>query len=225
MKTYQIKNKPCSCAKLLLCLILSSCILFGLSSCGSTHKTAADPAISAEETDTSESSDESSQADQEVSSNSEPLTVDDAPQSITGYGAIGALDDTDLSLLDMLTYAVQDEYLARGEYLAIMEEYGDSNPYKNIAAAEEKHLSLLKGVYDSYELVFPDDTSSEHIVVPDSLLEAAETGVNAEIDNIAMYKLFLTYNLPDDVEEVFTALRDASESHLMAFQKQVEKLS
>ncbi|MEA4814962.1 MAG: hypothetical protein VB112_08665 [Oscillospiraceae bacterium] len=224
MKIYQISNKFFSCAKLLLCLALSSCILFGLSSCGLTPKSATDSAASAQETDTSESSDESSQAN-EVSSNSEPLTVDDATQSITGYGAIGALDDTDLSLLDMLTYAVQDEYLARGEYLAIMDEYGDSNPYKNIAAAEEKHLSLLKGVYDSYELVFPDDTSSEHIVVPDSLLEAAETGVNAEIDNIAMYKLFLSYNLPDDVEEVFTALRDASESHLMAFQKQVEKLS
>jgi hypothetical protein len=35
-------------------------------------------------------------------------------------------------------------------------------------------------------------------VIPASLLEAAETGVQAEINNIAMYEKFLTYSLPQD---------------------------
>jgi hypothetical protein len=56
------------------------------------------------------------------------------------------------------------------------------------------------------------------------LLEAAEVGVQAEIDNIAMYNLFLTHDLPDNVFEVFSALKSGSDSHLLAFQKQVDKL-
>lgn len=155
----------------------------------------------------------------------ESLAETDETLSLVGYGAKGALADEDLSIIDMLTYAVQDEYLAHGEYAAIVEKFGDVNPYNNIMSAEETHLAFLQEVYSTYDLEFPEDTSADHIVVPDTLLEAAETGVQAEIDNIAMYELFLSYDLPDNVIEVFTALRDGSESHLLAFQKQVDRLS
>ena len=160
-----------------------------------------------------------------IDSDPESLAEADETLSLEGYGAKGALADEDLSILDMLTYAVQDEYLAHGEYAAIVEKFGDVNPYNNIMSAEETHLAFLQEVYATYDLEFPEDASADHIVVPDTLLEAAETGVQAEIDNIAMYELFLSYDLPDNVSEVFTALRDGSESHLLAFQKQVDRLS
>ena len=163
--------------------------------------------------------------DHNVEPNPEPLTGEDTEVSLTGYGTEGALSDEDLSIMDMLTYAVQDEYLAHGEYIAIMDEFGTQNPYSNIADSEENHLAFLEEVYTSYGLDFPDDTSDGHIVMPEDLLEAAETGVKAEIDNIAMYEKFLSYELPDNVKEVFTALMNGSESHLLAFQKQVDKLS
>lgn len=153
-----------------------------------------------------------------------PLTNADMVLSLEGYGAKGAAADKDLSVGDMLMYAVQDEYLARGEYLAIIDKFGSQKPYTNIVSAEETHLALLKEVYVSYGLDFPADESADHIVIPADLLEAAETGVQAEIDNIAMYELFLSYDLPDNVYEVFTALKSGSESHLLAFQKQVDKL-
>lgn len=153
-----------------------------------------------------------------------PLTDADLVLSLEGYGAKGAAADKDLSVGDMLMYAVQDEYLARGEYLAIIDKFGSQKPYTNIVSAEETHLALLKEVYVSYGLDFPADESADHIVIPADLLEAAETGVQAEIDNIAMYELFLSYDLPDNVYEVFTALKNGSESHLLAFQKQVDKL-
>jgi len=114
--------------------------------------------------------------------------------------------------------------LAHGEYLAIVDKFGSQKPYTNIISAEETHLAYLKEVYLSYGLDFPADDSANHIVVPADLLEAAETGVQAEIDNIAMYEHFLTYDLPDNVREVFSALKSGSESHLSAFQKQVDKL-
>lgn len=153
-----------------------------------------------------------------------PLTDTDKSLSLEGYGAKGALADKNLTINDMLMYAVQDEYLAHGEYLAIVDKFGSQKPYTNIIRAEETHLAYLKEVYLAYGLDFPADESAGHIVVPANLLEAAETGVQAEIDNIAMYELFLTYDLPENVFEVFSALKSGSDSHLRAFQKQVDRL-
>jgi len=145
--------------------------------------------------------------------------------SLEGYGAKGALADSDLKVNDMLMYAVQDEYLARGEYLAIIDKFGSQTPYSNIVKSEESHLAFLEEVYKSYGIEFPSDTSADHIIIPEDLLEAAKTGVQAEIDNIAMYELFLSYDLPENVYEVFNALKKGSDSHLLAFQKQVDRLS
>ena len=125
----------------------------------------------------------------------------------------------------MLMYAVQDEYLARGEYLAIIDKFGSQTPYSNIVKSEGTHLAFLEEVYKSYGIEFPSDTSADHIIIPEDLLEAARTGVQAEIDNIAMYELFLSYDLPENVYEVFNALKKGSDSHLLAFQKQVDRLS
>ncbi len=156
----------------------------------------------------------------------DPVPLEDTDKELTleGYGAKGALADKDLTINDMLMYAVQDEYLAHGEYLAIIDKFGSQKPYTNIISAEETHLAYLKEVYLSYDLDFPTDESAEHIVIPTDLLEAAETGVQAEIDNIAMYELFMTYDLPENVFEVFSALKSGSDSHLISFQKQVDKL-
>ena len=154
-----------------------------------------------------------------------PLDADDMVLSPEGYGAIGALADENLTIYDMLTYAVEDEYLAHGEYVAIMEKFGTQRPYENIARSEESHLSFLKDVYDSYGLPFPCDRSADHLVIPENLLEAAKTGVQAEVDNIAMYDRFLEYDLPDNIQSVFEALLRGSENHLRAFQQQVSRLS
>ena len=154
-----------------------------------------------------------------------PRAIPELTLSPEGYGASGALSDDDLSLQDMLLYAVQDEYLAHGEYLAVIDKFGNETPYKNIVRSEETHLAYLEEIYNAYEMPFPPDTSSEHLIIPENLLEAAQTGVRAEIDNIAMYELFLTYDLPEDIRQVFISLKKGSDSHLLAFQKQVDKLS
>jgi hypothetical protein len=200
--------------------------LFLLSGCGRTAGPAAATASPAVEMTVQEQQPEPTiPVYHVVDPNPAPLDEADMAVSPVGYGAAGALTDDDLSLMDMLTYAVQDEYLAHGEYQAITDKFGDQPPYSNIAKAEEMHLGFLQAVYSAYGLDFPEDGSAEHVVVPDTLLEAAQTGVQAEINNIAMYELFLTYDLPEDVSTVFTALRDGSKSHLQAFQKQVDRLS
>lgn len=145
--------------------------------------------------------------------------------SLEGYGNAGAIADEDMSIADMLQYAIEDEYAARAEYEAIIETFGVNNPYSNIMDSEENHIALLEQVYDAYGINPPADGSSSHVVIPDSLLEAAQTGVQAEILNIAMYEEFLSHELPEDIREVFEALKTASESHLKAFEKQVDRLS
>ncbi len=208
---------------LVMVFVLAAISIFMLSGCSTTNDTSGKTVPPVQE-NTSQAPTTSQAVDHNVDIDPAPLAEGDKVQSLEGYGAKGALADKDLTINDMLTYAVQDEYLARGEYLAIVDKFGSQRPYSNIISAEETHLAYLKEVYLSYGLDFPTDGSAEYIVVPASLLEAAKTGVQAEIDNIAMYELFLTYDLPDNVFEVFSALKSGSDSHLLAFQKQVDKL-
>lgn len=149
----------------------------------------------------------------------EKINIDDTQEVAVGFGAQGAFASEEFSLEEMLRYAVQDEYLARQEYESIMEEYGQQRPFSNIIHAEETHIALLKELYVAYDFDIPEDTAIDHVVVPDSLDVAFEIGVQAEVDNIAMYEKFLEQDLPDDVKEVFIELRDGSKNHLAAFER------
>ena len=135
------------------------------------------------------------------------------------YGAKGVQQSADLTLESMLVYAIQDEYLARAEYEHIIEKYGAIRPFSNIIKAEENHINMLKPLFAGYGFQIPEDTAKEHVLPPMDLKHAFETGVQAEIDNIAMYEEFLIKPIPDDVKSVFQRLKNASENHLRAFQK------
>lgn len=215
--------KKKSFTTILIALTLTVSTLFMLSGCSDGNNASNETTLPVQES-TTEAPETIPPVDHTVNMEPAPLTEDDKLLTLEGYGANGALSDTDLTINDMLMYAVQDEYLAHGEYVAIVEKFGSQRPYSNIIRSEETHLAYLEKVYLSYGLDFPSDTSADHIVIPVDLLEAAKTGVQAEIDNIAMYELFLTYDLPENVLEVFQALKNGSDSHLLAFQKQVDRL-
>lgn len=148
------------------------------------------------------------------------------------YGATAATaaiaGGTTISVTDMLRWAVEDEYIAHGEYVAIMKKFGTMRPYDNISAAELQHLEWLKAEYKSRGLAFPADGSAAHIVVPADLKAAAQAGVDAEIANIAMYQSFLSrpeLSKPENatVKTLFEQLMRASENHLRAFRTQLSK--
>ena len=149
----------------------------------------------------------------------EPESSDEEP----GYGAIGSFSNEEPTLGKMLIYAIQDEYLARSEYEFIIDELNASTPFTNIIKAEEKHIERLIPLFKEHGYEVPKDTSEEHLIVAESITQALQTGVQAEIDNIAMYEFFLTFDLPDDVKDTFTSLRDASEKHLKAFQRKLSR--
>lgn len=137
-------------------------------------------------------------------------------------GAAAAKEDNALTKEKMLTYAMQDEYLAKKEYEIIMDKYGQQKPFSSIIDAEKNHISQLTALFKKYNIPIPEDTSKDYAVLPQSLNEAYKTGVAAEIENIAMYEKFLKESLPQDIKDTFIALRDASKNHLDAFQKNVK---
>jgi len=141
--------------------------------------------------------------------------------SLSGYGSAGALDDSDLSLADMLTYAIQDEYVAYAEYALIIRDFGSVRPFASIINAEQTHINALLPLFAEFGVAAPSDSSAEHTLATSNLTEAYQAGVSAEVTNIAMYDLFLEQDLPAEVRAVFESLLRASENHLRAFQNRL----
>jgi hypothetical protein len=144
-------------------------------------------------------------------------TATSARAGSTAWGAAAARSDPNPSLESMLTYAIQDEYSARAEYEAIVGKFGSMNPFSNIIPSEQSHITWLKDAYASRKLSVPADEASKHAVVPATLKNAFEIGVQAEIDNIVMYDRFLATVVVQKPENaasktLFTHLRDASKN-------------
>ena len=140
----------------------------------------------------------------------------------TDTGAAGALADKEYTLEEMLTYAIEDEYLAQAEYDVIMDTYDVKKPFSNIIKAEATHISLLKPLFEEHGVSIPKKDWNSLVAVPKSVDAAYAIGVDAEKKNIAMYESFLKENLPDDVRTVFEKLMNASKKHLAAFQRQID---
>jgi hypothetical protein len=125
------------------------------------------------------------------------------------------------SLVTALNEALQDEYKARATYRAIIERFGAVRPFANIVTAEERHIQALLPLFTRYGLAVPQDEWPTQVEVPESLGQACQAGLQAEIENGAMYErlLALTVAYPD-VQQVFRQLQRASqENHLPAFQR------
>lgn len=139
------------------------------------------------------------------------------------FGSIGASNDTDYTLEEMLNYAIEDEYMAKAEYEAIINEFGSGRPFTNLINAEKTHIELLLPLFENYGFVVPEDIAQDKVLLPETLEETYSIGVEAELNNIEMYQIFLEEDLPEDVEIVFAQLAKASENHLKAFQNVLER--
>ena len=149
-----------------------------------------------------------------------PMVVASASGNPDSIGAKAAQSAENLTLEAMLTYALQDEYLAKDLYAGTLEKFGPRRPFSNIIQAEENHIAMLKPLFTKYNAPLPAE--QYHSTGPDTIKEALQISKKAEEENIAMYDLFLKQNLPADVHEVFTALRNASQNHLSAFERNLE---
>ncbi|WP_246589546.1 ferritin-like domain-containing protein [Desertibacillus haloalkaliphilus] len=140
-------------------------------------------------------------------------------RQIEDYGAKAALNAPSLSVPQMLTYALQDEYLAQARYNNIIEAFGNIRTFVQIREAEKRHIRALLPLFERYQIPLPDDISQSFVTTPENLKAAYAAGVQGEIENISMYERFLSLNIPNDVRIVFTQLRNASLNHLAVFER------
>lgn len=137
-----------------------------------------------------------------------------------GYGAKGAAAVEEPTVQQMLQFAIEDEYLARAEYTAVLDSFGKVRPFSNIVQSEGHHIALLEPLFTDRGWDVPADRSGDYVVVPPKFAAALAAGRQAETDNIAMYERFLQQpDLPDDVRSVFERLMAASQRHLHAFSR------
>ena len=129
----------------------------------------------------------------------------------------GDLDDAEAEALQM---ALNDEYKAWSVYDQVIADFGPVQPFVNIQRAEESHIAALTRLMEAYGLDVPQNPWPGNVPTFDTLADACAGGVQAELDNAALYdQLFSMVDNPDIVQ-VFTALQRASLSqHLSAFER------
>lgn len=139
--------------------------------------------------------------------------------ALAEYGSGAVNEGQTYTTEEMLTYAIEDEYMALAGYRAIVAAYGEYTPFTNLIEAEEYHISLLADLFETYGYAVPIDDAANQVALPDSLSAAFDVGAAAERNNIAMYETFLAQGAPEDVAAVFSVLKDASNNHLAAFEQ------
>jgi len=116
----------------------------------------------------------------------------------------------------------EGEYAAYAVYDAVIQEYGEIEPYLSIRQAEANHIAALQKQLDLYGVDYPKENPYlGKVEVPDDLEAFAKAGVAAEIANVEMYDELLdkVSDYPN-IARVFENLRAASlDQHLPAFEK------
>jgi len=139
-----------------------------------------------------------------------------APAPITDGAYVSELDESEAKALIM---ALEDEYKAWSVYEQVVTDFGPARPFTNIQRAEKNHIAALVTLFDRYGLDVPVNNWPGNVPQFDTLAEACEAGVQAEIDNAVLYdELFSMVDNPDIIR-VFEALQQASQTkHLPAFE-------
>ncbi|HID03965.1 MAG TPA: DUF2202 domain-containing protein [Desulfobacterales bacterium] len=132
-----------------------------------------------------------------------------------------------LTLEQVLIEAINDEYKAQATYDRVIKAFGAIRPFINIVKAEGRHIQALVSLFHRYGFTIPEDNWSNQVETPNSILDACRTGVEAEIENAAMYdKLLAATREYNDVQQVLGNLQSASQDrHLPAFQRAVERFA
>ena len=142
----------------------------------------------------------------------------DAPRiDPNGDGTYGELSEAEIEALQT---ALEDEYKAWSVYEQVIADFGAVRPFTSIQKAEENHISALENLFTRYGLEVPENEWLGNVPSFDTLAEACAAGVQAEIDNGALYDELFDGVDNEDLIQVFTALQTASETrHLPAFER------
>ncbi|MEN8240567.1 MAG: DUF2202 domain-containing protein [Chloroflexota bacterium] len=119
-----------------------------------------------------------------------------------------------------LLIALNDEYRAWAIYNQVMLDFGmDTRPFSNIRSAESHHFDQLTALFAEYGIDIPDNPWIGNVPSFESVSAACAAGVDAEIENAALYDLIFSSTDREDITIVYEALQRASlDKHLPAFE-------
>ena len=124
------------------------------------------------------------------------------------------------SEIEALNEALDDEHKAWATYDQVIEDFGPVRPFINIRESESRHINALANIYDRYGLTVPANPWVNDVPHYDNLHAACEAAVQAEIENVEIYKRIMQASERADILTVFRNLRDASQQrHLPAFRR------
>jgi len=130
-------------------------------------------------------------------------------------------------LHQIIRIAIYDEYKAYETYKKVIEKFGVVQPFANIMQAEINHFEALSQIAQKYEVPLPMNDFEGKIQAPRSLLEAAEIGVVAEIENIKTYDDLIPHAVkyPDLLDVIYRLQAASYNNHLPALRQSVAKHS
>lgn len=115
---------------------------------------------------------------------------------------------------DTLVETLQEEYLARDVYTAVIAKLGSIRPFTTIVKSEEQHVAALTALFTKYQLAVPADTQAART---STLMEGITTvedalklGVTVEKEDIALYEKLVKVVDNQDILQVFANLKAAS---------------
>lgn len=129
-----------------------------------------------------------------------------------------------MTVRDALCAALDDEYKARATYRAVIAAFGEVLPFAHIIESEQRHVDALLGLFAARGWQPPADAYAEGVTVPATFAECCRLGIDAEVENAALYDRLNALAAGDaEVLWVFGNLRRASaECHLPAFRRALE---
>jgi len=137
----------------------------------------------------------------------------------TGGGIGGGYSTLTESEIEALHMALNDEYHALAVYQAVITDFGEISPFVEIAESETRHIEALLKHFGKHNILPPQNTWLGNVPSFDSVQDACQAGVEAELANIALYEQLFTMVDDPGLIQVFTSLSQASrESHLPEFQ-------
>lgn len=146
--------------------------------------------------------------------------VEEAATSVATATVFEPTAQLSASEVEALNLALQDEYKALATYQRVMADLGAVAPFDSIAGAEEQHIAALKTLFETYGLEIPISDWANKVASYPSIAEACKVGVEAEIENAALYDRLFAMTTHPDITLVFEQLQAASlEQHLPAFER------
>ncbi len=105
-------------------------------------------------------------------------------------------------------------------YDQVIHDFGPERPFINIRDAEARHIEALRGLFRRYGIPAPTNHWPGRVPRFADLREACKAGVEAELENTALYDRLMGATSRRDILAVFDNLRRASqERHLQAFRR------